>query len=619
VAIQVEQPQHHHQRVPPWRNVTFLKWAAQILFLMALVGAIWILAREAGANLKQRDIGVSFDFLADPPGIRLGEGIDVLPSTGGRAFYVGIINMMRIALAGIFAATVLGILLGVARLSNNWVVKKVATGYIEVIRNIPLLVQIIFWGAVVVSLSDVTYQSGFIFPLRWPSVLLALAALVVLVSAVRALGKTIKSGRFRHWMRIGISAAVIALAAWVFISDTIINTGCTVPGNGCEGWLFLANKGMSFAWVFPSDGFWQWTALMLIGIAASIYVYKWRIRVKEQMGRETYALSWGTLTVATFAVIGLWIHPIMGFFGPIFGALASLFDSAPVFIVQLILAGLAMAGSGWWLKNFLDSRRTPAGLAKLTDDDYFRMGSAVVAGIIGVTVAFMFTGISNWILDSGRDFFEVAESRFEWMRSGAPFRGGRPSLVQPGNFVNYGITGMTMSKLFFPVFIGVTLYTAAFIAEVVRGGIMAISLGQSEAGLALGLKRGQLLRFIVLPQAFRIILPPMGNQYLNLAKNTSLGIAVGYPEIVAVGQTLYNQTGATIPVVLMWMLFYVSVSLFISAIVRRPRGGSRSPEVASGAVGQGEPVLDAVQHHIDAAGGPDHRSVLQGHDRFHPR
>jgi len=567
VSIQVEQPRQHHQRVPPWRNVTFLKWSAQILFLMALVGAIWILAREAGANLKQRDIGVSFDFLADPPGIRLGEGIDTLPATGGRAFYVGIINMMRITLAGIFAATILGILLGVSRLSNNWIVKKVATGYIEVIRNIPLLVQIIFWGAVVVSLPDVTFASGFSFSLFWPSVILLLIALVTLVSALRALGRTIASGRFRQWVRIGVSLSVMALAVWALISETAVNTGCTVPGDGCEGWLFVANKGMSFAWIFPSGGFWQWATFMALGVVASIYVYKWRIRIKEAEGRETYALSWGTLTVVVFAIIGWWAHPITGFLGPIFGAIAGVLDGTPTFLVQIILAGLAMAGAGWWLKNFLDSRRTPAGLAKLTDDDYFRMGSAIVAGIVGVAAAFMFTGISNWILDAGRDFFEVAETKFEWMRSGAPFRGGRPSLAKPGAFVNYGITGMTMSKLFFPVFIGVTLYTAAFIAEVVRGGILAISKGQSEAGLAVGLKRSQLLRFVILPQAFRIILPPMGNQYLNLAKNTSLGIAVGYPEIVAVGQTLYNQTGATIPVVLMWMLFYVSVSLFISAIV----------------------------------------------------
>jgi general L-amino acid transport system permease protein len=124
-----------------------------------------------------------------------------------------------------------------------------------------------------------------------------------------------------------------------------------------------------------------------------------------------------------------------------------------------------------------------------------------------------------------------------------------------------------MSQSFFGVWVGVTLYTASFIAEIVRGGILAVAKGQSEAGLALGLKRGQLLRMIILPQAFRIILPPIGNQYLNLGKNTSLGIAVGYAEVTAVGQTLFNQTGATVQVVLIWMGFYLTVSLTLSAIV----------------------------------------------------
>ena len=126
---------------------------------------------------------------------------------------------------------------------------------------------------------------------------------------------------------------------------------------------------------------------------------------------------------------------------------------------------------------------------------------------------------------------------------------------------------MTMTPNFFGVWVGVTLYTAAFIAEIVRGGILAVPKGQSEAGLALGLKRSQVLRMIVLPQAFRIILPPMGNQYLNLAKNTSLGIAVAFPELVQVGQTLFNQTGDTIQVFLVWMGFYLSVSLILSSIV----------------------------------------------------
>jgi general L-amino acid transport system permease protein len=506
MTVQMEEPRQQHQRVPLWRNVTFLKWAAQITFLVGVLLVFWILGREAATNLEAKGIDVSFDFLGDPPGIALGEGIDVRPATGGRALYVGIVNMLRVTVAGIFAATLLGIVIGVSRLSRNWIVNKVATAYIETVRNIPLLVQIIAWGVVITTIPpDLQLDSG---PL-----------------------------------------------------------GCAVAESGCEGWFFLTNKGASFAWLFPSDGFWQWFTFLLIGVAASIWVYRWRFRLKEERGDETYALTWGTLTVVAFALVGWFVHPLMGFLGVIWGAISDAFGSLPIWGMQVFLSALAVAGAALWIKRFLDDRRTPAGLAKLTDDDIFRLGTAAVAGLIGVYVFFSFTGISDWILNSARDLFAVAESKFEFGRSGSPLAFSRPSLVQPGNFPNYGTTGLTMSKLFFPVFVGVTIYTAAFIAEVVRGGILAISKGQTEAGLALGLHRTQLLRFIILPQAFRIILPPMGNQYLNVAKNTSLGIAVAYPEVVAVGQTLYNQTGATIPVVLLWMLFYVSVSLSISAVV----------------------------------------------------
>ncbi|MCH2349765.1 MAG: ABC transporter permease subunit, partial [Candidatus Poseidoniales archaeon] len=142
-----------------------------------------------------------------------------------------------------------------------------------------------------------------------------------------------------------------------------------------------------------------------------------------------------------------------------------------------------------------------------------------------------------------------------------------PDLVQPGRFPNYGTNGLTMTIGFAAVFFGVVFYTSAFIGEIVRGGILAVPKGQIEAASAVGLKRGQALRHIVLPQAFRIVLPPLGNQYLNLTKNTSLAIAVGYSDIVQVGQTVYNQTGKTLPVVAIWMLFYLSCSLSISVVV----------------------------------------------------
>ncbi len=115
--------------------------------------------------------------------------------------------------------------------------------------------------------------------------------------------------------------------------------------------------------------------------------------------------------------------------------------------------------------------------------------------------------------------------------------------------------------------VGLVVYTGSFIAEIVRAGIMAVPRGQNEAAQAVGLKRSQVLRLVVMPQAFRVILPPLGNQFLNLSKNSSLAIAVGYADIVQVGQTLFNQTGRTIQVILIWMAFYLTLSLSISAVV----------------------------------------------------
>ncbi|MCL1595241.1 MAG: ABC transporter permease subunit, partial [Actinomycetia bacterium] len=153
-------------------------------------------------------------------------------------------------------------------------------------------------------------------------------------------------------------------------------------------------------------------------------------------------------------------------------------------------------------------------------------------------------------------------------RSGGPLVFSKPAVELLGAGIpQYAPTGMLITVPFFAIWTGVTLYTAAFIAEIVRGGILAVPKGQTEAAQAVGFRRGQYLRFIILPQAFRIILPPMGNQYLNLMKNTSLGLAVAFADIVAVGFTIINQTGQSLPVVIVWMAFFVTMSLLISAIV----------------------------------------------------
>ena len=124
-----------------------------------------------------------------------------------------------------------------------------------------------------------------------------------------------------------------------------------------------------------------------------------------------------------------------------------------------------------------------------------------------------------------------------------------------------------MSVFFASLLFGLVFYTSSYIAEVVRGGILAVPRGQSEAALALGFTRGQMLRKVVLPQAFRVIMPPLGNQYLNITKNTSLGIAVGFSEIVQVGQTVYNKNSQTLAVFSIYIAFFLFCSLSISAVV----------------------------------------------------
>jgi len=187
-------------------------------------------------------------------------------------------------------------------------------------------------------------------------------------------------------------------------------------------------------------------------------------------------------------------------------------------------------------------------------------GGSTVSQILGRSKTFAM----NWGLEP---IFDFLATKFDFS-TGVPLEWSRPEVIVPTRFAQYSNeVGKAFTPAFVSVWIGVTLYTAAFIGEIVRAGIMAVHRGQTEAASALGLRRGAMLRLVVLPQAFRIVLPPLGSQYLNLAKNTSLGIAVAYADIVQVGQTLYNQGGQTLAVFLIWMVFYSSVSLLLSGIV----------------------------------------------------
>lgn len=506
VAPVEERPSAEHARPPFWRNLTVVKWASQVAFLAFFVWMFWLLISQAISNLAARDLRFSWEFLGEPIGVQFFEGFNTSPETSLEALAVGMVNMMRITISGIFAATVLGTIVGVARLSSNWIVNKVANVYIETLRNIPLLVQILFWSALVTGLGRIELdQEG-------------------------------------------------------------------------AGWFFSSAQGVAIPWFTPLAGRWQYTALLLLGAYAARKVYLWRVAILEREGRETNAFAWSLGAFLVFLVGGWFAHPIMGILGWVFAALAWAAGSFPVIGFQMVLAGLSAWFGYRYIKKYLDRRRTPAGLAKLTDDDYFSLilagvvavglalflllgpGEATVASILGRELTFKM----NWGLEPLFDFL-VAKFDFS---SGAPLRFGLPEVVVPTRFAQYSTeTGKVFTFSYVAVWVGVTLYTAAFIAEIVRAGVMAVHKGQNEAAMAVGLKRGQVLRLVVLPQAFRIVLPPMGSQYLNLAKNTSLGIAVAFADIVQVGQTIFNQRGQALAVFMIWMAFYSFVSLFLSSIV----------------------------------------------------
>jgi len=502
VTVQVRE----HQKTPLWRNAAFLKWLVQLVALGAVLGIFLVLVNRALANFEASGTELNWNWLTDPSDFLVFEGIDLDPDSGIRALAVGAINTLRVTFFGIIVATLLGTIVGVGRLSSNWIVNKISTVYIETIRNIPLLVQIFFWQAIAITLP-------------------------------------------------GLVATDIG-----------------------EYWFKSSNKGFGIAWFSWLTGFLPWLTFIAIGIFAGGYVAKRRLQHQEKTGKPGHSQSWALATLLLFTVVGWFAWPILSFMEPVFAGIANVIDSLPPILVPIVIAALALLGAVWWIRNFFESRRTPAGFGKLTDDDWFRVIFAGVTGVLVAVAAFIFSGLTMTTVAG--EMLSIAElvlkgisNVFDWLARGFSSDGSQPlhfskaSVVQRGNFVQFGTTGAVMTIPFFAVWFGVTLYTGSFIAEIVRGGILAVSKGQTEAAQAVGLKRSQYLRLIILPQAFRIILPPMGNQYLNLFKNTSLGTAVAYAEIVAVGSTLMNKNGQTLPIVLVWMAFFLGGSLLISAVV----------------------------------------------------
>jgi general L-amino acid transport system permease protein len=358
--------------------------AAQLVFLLLLLWFGYEIYHNTSANLAKLNKNVNFGFLWGTA------GFDIIqtPIAYSRAspyidaIIIGLLNTLIVAGLGIILATVIGFIVGIMRLSSNWVIAKIATGYVELIRNIPLLLQIFFWYAAVLK------------PLPGP--------------------------------RQSVSFFDLA---------------------------FLSNRGLAIPRPIWSEGAGFVGPAFIAGCIGAFAVVRWARKRQERTGEQFHSF-WAGLGL----IIGL---PLVAF----------------------LLAGAPVT-------------------------------------------------------------FEYPELK------GFNFAGGTTILPE--------LTALLLA---------LSIYTASFIAEIVRAGIMAVSHGQTEAAHALGLRAQPTLRLVVIPQALRVIIPPLTSQYLNLTKNSSLAVAIAYPDLVAMGGVVMNQSGRAVEIVVIWMVVYLTISLLTSAFM----------------------------------------------------
>ena len=371
-------------KVSFWNDPKIRSALVQVIMVLAVGFFVYEIVDNTITNLTKRNISTGFGFLNKSAGFDLIQTLIAFSSESsyGRALFAGFLNTLMVSSLGILLATLLGFIIGIMRLSRNWLVSSIATLYIEAIRNVPLLLQMFVWYGVVLKSLPGPRQA-------------------------------------------------------INISDM----------------FFLSNRGLNMPDTIFGDSSWLGLAGLAAGIVGAVVLRSWARKRQAATGQPfPYVLT---------GIAMILVLPILG----------------------LLVAG--------WPITF----------------DYPVLGG------------FNFTG------------------------------------------------GTVIIPEFMALLVALSIYTASFIAEIVRAGIQAVSHGQSEAAHALGMRSGITTRLVVIPQAMRVIIPPLASQYLNLTKNSSLAVAIGYPDLVATGGTVLNQTGQAIEIVMIWMVVYLSLSLLTSSFM----------------------------------------------------
>ncbi|MCB0225872.1 MAG: ABC transporter permease subunit [Anaerolineae bacterium] len=535
--------------IPFWRDVRVLGVIGQIVVTMlVIVFFAWLIGNFVD-NAENQGLQVGFDFLNSTASFDIAEGIAYeATDTFGRALWVGVVNTIRVSLIGIVLTTFLGIVVGIARLSNNWLISRIATVYIEIVRNIPLLVILFFiYFAVILKLPGVRDSVQF------------LGLPVYLNNRGIAIPGITPTTGFPIWLAFIILGVILAMVLWTIQSRQEEQTG--EPRNKFGTAVFAFLVVMFIGWLvttaFVSD------QAIMVNASSGIESFD-DFEDVYLASLDTNALRESGLSAAT--VNSLNSTASVAAYQK---ELTTLLDSgtltpAEVEIVETRLDILsdgavtlcAVEGSAAEINAASQLRRRNIPVDIKGSDTMRQAGSDYAAGDCDVLAG------TQAELASERAILETPDTHELQKVSVPPLVMNTPA---PAGFNIQG--GVKLSPEFAALLIGLVLYTGSYAAEIVRAGILAVSKGQTEAARALGLNDVQRLRLIVLPQAMRVIIPPMTSQYLNLTKNSSLAVAIGYPDLVSVGNTVLNQSGYAVQVIIIFMIAYLTISLSISTFL----------------------------------------------------
>jgi general L-amino acid transport system permease protein len=370
-------------KIPLWHNQRVIGILLQIVVISLVIAVFLALGNNLINNFQQQNIGFGFNFLDSKASFDISDRvIDFQPSdTNSKAILVGLLNSLRVMVAGIILATLIGVTVGVGKLSTNWLVRQIATVYVEILRNTPLLLQLFFW-----------YSA-------------------------------------------------------VFLNLPRVDRPLMLPGS-----IYLSNRGISIPWPRATTSTWLALGLICGSVILTMIVVRRRIEAIEQSGSAT---------------------PIL----------------------RIVLTCTAIA---------------------------------TIFALV-------------WGLD--------------WQQ---------PQLDRNASTI---LGGLNFSPELATLLLGLSVYTAAYIAEVVRSGIQSVNQGQWEAARALGLKPSLVMQLVIFPQALRVMIPSLTSEYLNLAKNSSLAIAIGYSDIYAIANTIFNNTGRSVEMLLIVMVAYLIINLIIAVVM----------------------------------------------------